>query len=237
MIKVIGANPNSSGLGDVLLLTAVCKHFPGLVVQLHPDYEKLAFLFDGLCDRVELTTQPKHTRGIGEGTFSKRMCAELGYYGDDTVPFIFTNSEKFQQAKEKIKNIKNPIAVKINCSNRWKHVREYNFEYVKQEIQKIISAGYTPIQFGITDNYTPVEGCIQMPDLNLEDLAAMYKAIGLYFGTDTGDFHLMLAVGGKTIVMVPEIPHPEYNPDLFVHKCDRVIRHIVPKQYFFKNGL
>lgn len=236
MITTVGANPNSSGLGDVLLLTAVCKHFPGLTVQLHPDYSKLAFLFDGLCKTVELTHTPVHTRGIGSGTYSKRMCAELGYHGDDTVPFIFVNREKYEAAKEKIKDIKNPIAIKINCSNRWKHVREYNYEYVKKEIQKLISNGFTPIQFGISNNYTPIEGCLDMVDLSLEDLAAMYKAIGLYFGTDTGDFHLMLAVGGKTIVMVPEASHPDYHPDDFVHNCDRVIRHEVPKEYCFGKG-
>jgi ADP-heptose:LPS heptosyltransferase len=234
MIKVIGTNPNLSGLGDVLLLTAVCKHFPNLTIQLNPDYEKFVFLFEGICEKIELTLLPVHTKGIGSGTYSKRMCAELGYYGDDTIPFIYTDTEKFEQAKQKIKHIKNPIAVKINCSNKWKHIREYNFEYVKNHIQKLISMGYTPIQFGISDNYTHIDGCIPMIDLNLEDLAALYKAIGLYFGTDTGDFHLMLAVGGKAVVMVPEISHPKYDPDLYVHQCNRVVRHIVPQEYCFK---
>jgi len=232
MKNKIGANPGSSGLGDVTLMTSVCKHFPNLIVQLHPNYEKLAFLFNGISKRVELTPTPIHTKGIpiSNVTYSERMLREFGYWGDDTLPFIFTDTEKYKKAQERIKNIKNPIIVKYNCSKRWSHVRQYKFDYVQSEVDKLIHQGYTPIQTGISDNFTPLGGCIHMADEPLEDLAALYKAVGLYFGTDTGDPQLMVAVGGKCIVMIPSIPHPDYNPDDFLHKTNRIQRHIVPRE-------
>jgi hypothetical protein len=99
----IGANPGSSGLGDVTLMTSVCKHFPDLIVQLHPAYEKLAFLFRGICKEVQLTTTPIHTKGIPipNVTYSERMLREFGYWVEDTVPFIFTDNEKYSPRKNK----------------------------------------------------------------------------------------------------------------------------------------
>lgn len=231
--KIVGSSPNSSGLGDVTLLTSVCKHFPDLIVQLHPDYERLSFLFDGICEKVELTRTPVHTKGllIPNTTYSERMLREFGYLGDDTLPFILTSSDKYLKAKEKIKDIKNPIIVKYNCSKRWRHIRQYDFNYFQNEVYKWIERGFTPIQTGITDNFTPLSGCIHMVDEPLIDLAALYKAVGLYFGTDTGDPQLMIAVGGKCVVLVPSVNHPDYNPDEFLHKTDRIIRQIVPREY------
>ena len=63
-----------------------------------------------------------------------------------------------------------------------------------------------------------------MIDLELEDLCALYKAVGIYFGTDTGDFHLMLAVGGSCTVICPKIPSTDYDPNQFIHKTSRVTR-------------
>jgi len=232
MTKIIGANPNSSGLGDVLLLTAICKHFPDVIVQLHPDYSRFAFLFNGLCKQVELTTTPIHTPAMKENfTVTEAMLAEFGYFGKDTTPFIFVDRDNYEQAKQELKYIKNPIVVKANCSSRWKHVRQYDINYVQKEVNKLILAGFAPIQFGISDNFTPLDGCIHMIDVDIQKLSAIYKVIGHYFGTDTGDMHLMIAVGGTCTVLVPEKNHLEYNPDQFVHRCDRITRQIVPKQY------
>lgn len=229
MIDTIGTHPNSSGLGDVLLLTAVCKHFPDLVVQLHPNCSKFSFLFNGLCKRVEFTETPTHTKGvyIENGTFSQYMLKEFGYEGEDSIPFVFTNTEKYLKAKKKIEHIKNPIIVKFNCAPRWKHVREYDVSKFQSEIDKLIEQKYTPIQTGTSDNFTPMKGCITMIDLELEDLCALYKAVGIYFGTDTGDFHLMLAVGGSCTVICPKIPSIDYDPNQFVHKTSRVTRKLL----------
>ena len=179
MNKIIGANPNSSGLGDILLLTAICKHFPDVIVQLHPNYSKFAFLFDGICKRVEFTTSPIHTPGMKDNyTVTEAMLAEFGYFGKDTIPFIFVNPDQYEQAKQELKHIKNPIAVKANCAARWKHVREYNINYVQEEVNKLILAGFTPIQFGVSDNFTPLNGCIHMIDVDIQKLSAIYKVIG-----------------------------------------------------------
>ena len=103
--------------------------------------------------------------------------------------------------------------------------------YVQAEVNKLIQSGFTPIQFGISDNFTPLNGCIHIVDAPLEETAALYKAIGNYFGTDTGDLHLMVAVGGTCVVLVPEQIHPSYNPDDFCHVSHRIRRHVVPQVY------
>jgi len=234
MTKIIGAHPDSSGLGDILTLTIVCKHFPGLTVQLHPNYAKFAFLFDGLCEKVELTSTPIHTTGVyvENGTFGQYMLHSFGYTGEDTTPFIFINTDKYLKAQETIKNIKNPIIFKPNCSKRWSHIREYDSVYVQEELNKYIQKGHTPIQVGIKENYTPYDGCIHLPDLDLQELSALYKAVGFYFGTDTGDYHLMLAVGGTAVALVPEKKYSDYSPYQSIpHFCQRAQMQFVPIKY------
>jgi hypothetical protein len=111
-------------------------------------------------------------------------------------------------AKKFIKNIKNPIAfVADNNGNHNKEdfaarYRIPNKEYLQNLIDSY-SREYTIIQFGIENKITHFNNVLVIENLTIRQLAACYAVIGRYFGIDTGDYHLMLSVGGFAEVHCP----------------------------------
>lgn len=72
---------------------------------------------------------------------------------------------------------------------------------------------YTFLQFGISNILpTKFDNVTQLLDVPIRKLSCYYYGVGTYLGVDTGDRHLMTAVGGKTIVL-----HPNDNID-YSHK-------------------
>lgn len=61
----IGSPLGSSGLGDILLLTSICKH-TDCIVDLPPKAERFSCLFDGIAE-VNITETPTRTPDIGPG--------------------------------------------------------------------------------------------------------------------------------------------------------------------------
>ena len=74
---------STHGLGDTLLLTAVCKYFPNQCVVQLPSNSKFSILFDNLasvelCDQSEIKPIPE----IGWGHYSTR---KLRYFFGDVA--------------------------------------------------------------------------------------------------------------------------------------------------------
>ncbi len=53
------------------------------------------------------------------------------------------------------------------------------------------------------DIVEPIDGIMQVRGLSVRQLAAVYHIIGKLISPDTGDYHLMLAVGGKAVCLAP----------------------------------
>ena len=107
-------------------------------------------------------------------------------------------------------------------------------------IKRIVAANPTTtfLNFGLSKNHAKynsahisIEGVEEHLDLPIRVQAMLFSAIGRYVGVDSGDYHLMLAVGGKCDVLVPPssptYPYPlfHYGADCWLDKPSRVRYH------------
>jgi hypothetical protein len=205
----------NTGLGDALLLTSVCRHAQNkkITINLKPACKKFAFLFQEIADKIIFTENPVETIGVGGGHFARRKCRLVGYDDKDYLPYIkFNNKEYDEEINEILSKFKNPIILKTGCSKQWKHVRQFPIKYWQDYFT---NKSYNFIQFELSDNFLPYPGAIHFLDAPLEKQAAYYKAVKRYIGVDTGDLHLMLALGGHVEAHVPpnihEYKHNEWH--------------------------
>ncbi len=81
--------------------------------------------------------------------------------------------------------------------------------------------GYQCVNIGVSSNHTPMPGVIDLLDLNVRQAAACYALIGRYVGGESGPVHLMIANGGRVIVLHPDID-PLYYPGWMCHYTDEM---------------
>lgn len=210
MLKV-GSGSSSVGLGDLLLLTAICRQ-KECVVQLPIGHEKYAALYEGIAE-VEFVPHPVETRNEGDDHFSKTKLRALGLDENRYFPSVFVDetSDSFLEKKEELSSLeKPPIIVCANCSKQWAYLRQLPYdrwEKILTELQK----KYTPIQF-TTSGSEIILPVMQKPNVSIKDLKEYYRIIGQYIGIDTGGHHLIVAVGGKgTILVPPSDPNYEHK--------------------------
>ena len=205
-------------LGDMLWLTPLARHVPDLTVQLRKgDKRALAVspIFDGLCN-VEFVDNPQdpNKSKLDVHTTQKILYA-YGLLDRNAIPAIKLKEEEITWAKERLKDYPNPIAI-INNNSGTNDITNYRAKYVcppHQYIQEIAdfykANGRTVLQFGPSadyydrDPFVPIYGAVEIRGLTVRQLAACYHVIGEMISGDTGDYHLMLAVGGKCITLVP----------------------------------
>jgi hypothetical protein len=204
MSNFISTAEDSSGLGDLLLLTAVLKYKPELKVILHPSCKKFDFIFKGICSDIEYTENLQNINfDIGDGLFAERKMRYFGLHNLDCLPYIKDHKKNENKVKELLKNYDNPIIFKPNCAPRWKHLRQFEHEYWLPILDKI-GKDYEILLFGVSDNFTDYNNVTtKFIDLDLELTSEIYRSVGKYIGVDTGDYHLMLSVNGKCEVHVP----------------------------------
>lgn len=198
----LSAWSGSCGLGDVLLLTAPCRHRSDIIIELPFSAGRLAPLFDGICEGVELKSNPAKILPFGHGTFLEKKMAAAGVSRSPFLPFVkLTDAEK-KVGADWAKQFRNPIACVFNCSPNWKIVREFPEDVFLSNLTKI-AGDRDIIQFGVSSNFTDL-GVNKVLDLPVRELALRYYGIGEMFSVDTGDRHLSAAVGAKTHVLCPK---------------------------------
>lgn len=196
------------GLGDTLILTAVCKYFPKqFIVQLPPEKSHYSILFEHLAD-VEICEKDKMTPflGIGQGHFATRRLRT--FFGDaadglDNRPLVlYSDKESEIWASNFLKDKKNPCIMVKNCSKYWSETRSIPddlFPVIVETIKKT----HTPIVCQSSANYTKTEE-IEFIDLDLKKYICLLRQTGFYCGANTGDEHLASAVGCRTVVYQPK---------------------------------
>lgn len=200
--KIVLACP-TTGMGDILVLTSVAKHMPYCVVQLQTKISHFSRFFRGLCDQIIITDNVLPTPEIGNGHHATR---KLRYFGLDSkcyMPLVLYSEQELNKGIDLIKDYPNPIAFVGNSSITWKHEREPSHQYLQDIINKLYNEGHTILQFGISQNFTEFKHTVPIIDLDINDLICYYAAIKKYVGVDTGDTHLMLALGGSCEIHIP----------------------------------
>lgn len=118
-----------------------------------------------------------------------------------TVPVIkLDHGEKVQAGKwvGSLKAKKPLLIFHTACAPQWSHVRSRPEEWWK------------PIREALSEKFDLV-GDSKTP---LRTLAARYRAVGRYFGVNTGNWHLAMAVGCKCLVVDADACEG-YDPSLW----------------------
>lgn len=218
---LIELGPCDSGfaLGDTLTITPLAAALGSKAVMCLPEQlEKFAFLFRGLC-QVRITENHPFFRWT-RGNAAAQKLSMFSFHEKSPLPQINVSLDAIARGKEMLNGMPNPIAFVPTCSRHWDHIRQRPYNFWKPVVAELAQR-YTVCQFGLPD-YPTVPQARRMPFIDLETLAGVYHTICNYVGVDTGDYHLMIAVGGRCIVAEPE-PMPKIQSDYWLFKTDRII--------------
>ncbi len=224
---------NTAGsLGDYLSTTVVFKNGrKGRVVCVDsPHTRHFVTIYEGIAD-IELLPfeQVENTKETNEELcFSQRILNYHGITDVNAIPEIKLTKNEIEFGVETVKQYENPVVVNFTSGAAGKSHLNANYRRVPNVIRDGIiknlkSQGRTILRFGVKknmsniyQNYEVIDDIIDIPDLSIRQAASCYRAIGEYIGADTGDHHLMLAVGGKCMTLVPpSCWHYNHNRHLY----------------------
>jgi ADP-heptose:LPS heptosyltransferase len=223
METIILGSP-STGLGDILLLTSVCKHLlkthVEVKVELPHNKERFAHLFEGLA-QVEFRDECCITPDIGGGHYATRKLRHFfGSSADDldNRPLVlYSDPESERWVSEYLKNKPHPVIFVSTCAKQWDSVRSMPRELAEMILEMLKDAGFTPILCSSSENVMELNCQYQLTDLPLAKYICLLRRAGHYVGCNTGDMHLAVAVGAKTEVFQP-LDHPLFNESEWNYK-------------------
>lgn len=225
MIK-IGTSKGSCGMGDVLLLTSICKHIPNQVyVELFPRAEKYKLFFDNICLGVEIKDNAVVTEDVGSGHFAQRKMRGLGLNNKCYLPYIYPKKEYINTGLALSSQYKNPVAFVANCA-AYPEYRQPDINILQNCVNHLIEKGHTVLQFGMSCNFTKLNNTIPIVDISVYELLCYYSAIKHIVGVDTGDIHAMIALGGSADILIPP-SSPYRNHDQWNYKHYNHIKYYI----------
>ncbi len=212
--SVFGGN-----LGDTLWVSSLARYVPTLVVNMRATDAKAratAPILDGLA-KVEWVDNPADTpREPIVAHVTQQILTKYGHGGKPSVPRVLFKPEEIMWAIEYLRPYGKKIIAIVNQNSASSDSSNYRAQYVRPPSESIKSlakfwmgAGYNVLQFGPDPKYythDPFDGIPEatwIRGLSVRELAACYHIVGKLISGDTGDYHLMLAVGGRAAVLVP----------------------------------
>lgn len=214
------------GMGDILLLTSIAKYFPNCEVHLQPHAAKFSRFFRDISKQIIITENVVPTPDIGPGHYAQKKLRALGIENKCYLPCVCLNEQEKQDGLMFAQKYKNPIVFVGNVAFHWKHEREPSDKKYFQSLIDKLSETYTVLQFGLSSNFTEYNHTIPMVDISIDDLIKYYYGIGKFIGVDTGDTHLMLAVGGSCEAHIPRFG--SRSPELWNYNSLKI-------QYYYFN--
>lgn len=219
--SVFGAN-----LGDILWTTALARYEPEVVVWLRAGDAKVEATAPILrhVARTMYMADPSETpQAAIRAHVTQRILAAYGHGGKPSVPRIVLTNPEIQKAMKLLAGhglTPDSIAV-VNHNSANGDPTNHRAHYVRppSDVIKHLAAFHAKggrakvFQFGpdpgyyTRDPFDPIPGAVHIRGLSVRELAACYHVIGRMISGDTGDYHLMLAVGGKVACLVP--PHSD----------------------------
>ncbi len=204
---------SSSNLGDNLGLTALASLTP-CRVHMYDDIgcRSVSPIFHGVCEVVHDNGSP--TTGGPKSNdpthldmpTTRRHLVAAGIYDQAALPVMKLTEDEIAKAREFLKPFPNPCIIK--CSPQVTDARTPPIELLTQIVQQ--NPGVSFLNFGLSKNHAKynfsnltVPGLSTFFDLPIREQAAIYHLVGRYIGPDTGDYHMMLSVGGTCDVLVP----------------------------------
>jgi hypothetical protein len=241
----ISVSTNIGNLGDALWMTPLCKKgrrvtinmlnskFSERLIPIFYNFN-VSFIF---FEKIIPSLEDNKNEHIAKQYLDKYKINDVS-----CIPSIMVSDEEMLWAKDFLSKYKNPLVIVADNagSSDPQNLAAINRKPPIEIISKLTdlySKKYTLLQFGLSSNFyrngysnfTQLNNTIPILDLPLSKLAACYKVIGRYIGGDTGDYHLMLSVGGKANVLIPDhnIYYYNYNTllyfdDLWLDEIPRV---------------
>ena len=214
-------------LGDTLWVTPLARYAPDLVVQMLANDARsraTAPILDGLPCRVEWVERTTETPKLKiHAHVTQQILAAYGYAGKPSVPRVMVTIDEILWAIEYLKGLgldptrtvafTNHNSGSGDPTNHRAHYVRPPSEVIKTLARFWGGGTWKVAQFGPAptyhdkDPFDPIPNAVQIRGLTVRQLAACYHIIGRFIGGDSGDYHLMLAVGGEAAVLVP--PHSD----------------------------
>lgn len=208
-------------LGDLLLYTPLINATPvRLILKDTKENRQLAPLLDGLCEVCFLSELPLITEDVLPyvGThLSHRLLMTYGLDKYPCLPRIKLTIKELQLGWNIVSKYRSPVVIRdvtrTGGVNSWRNAPMGFFQRIVD-----LNPDHTFLSFGLTlkhligsnENISKLRNVVMLDDLPIRIVAACYYWIGRYVGVDTGNYHLMLAVGGKCDVFEPP-PENRYN--------------------------
>lgn len=208
-------------LGDLLLLTPAAKALGKKAVMVMPESMRhLAWIFDGLCPVRISENYPQLDHLSARCHVATFALSKFSLHDHSPIPEIRVSPAWVRRAKEILWGVPNPIAFVPTCSAEFEFYRQRPFVFWKPVVAEL-SKRYTVCQFG-REEYPLVPGARRVKFEGFQTLAGLYSVIGNYVGVVTGDYHLMLAVGGRCVTALPE-PLPPGEEMCWCYRTPRVV--------------
>jgi len=212
-------------LGDNLSYTPLMAATP---CRMHmyddPANRCMGPIFEGLAEVVFDNGSPTLGRPRGQrgaqimAPHSLRFLYEFGFTKSSAVPVVRLREEEVEWARGFLGDLSNICAIKCN-TRQAKHLTP---PVAVLERIVALNPGVRFINFGLSSNHakydslhTSISGIQDVLDLPVRQHAACYSLIKRLISPDTGDYHLMLAVGGRCDVLVP--PSSRIYPHAYFH--------------------
>ncbi len=202
---------STHGLGDTLLLTAICKNFPNrFTVQIPVQKQRFSILFDGLakvelCDEKDLIVLADY----GAGHYARRKLRGImgkdAEYADIKPLVLHSNLESNFWAAKYLEDKPKPVIICPFVAAQWSQVRDLPYDLTIELINTAKLRGETPIV--IQSNSSQKWDCDVLNDLELSKLISLLRASGRFDGANTGVYHLAVAVGAFVNCYQPQDHH------------------------------
>jgi hypothetical protein len=209
-----------SNLGDNLWITPALKYCDYPIQMIDEERcRKISKIYNNLTSVQFVETLNYDPLNNKEIHNTKQIFFQIGldFKNKNLIPKIKLEESEIKWARIFLEKYENPIVI-INDNSGSSDPSNKRASFVLppreiiQQITSYLSKKFSVLQFGLAENFyrtgysnfSPLENAYHIRGLEVRQLAACYHVIGKYIGGDTGDYHLMLAVGGRSTALVPE---------------------------------
>lgn len=220
---MITISSDSANLGDNLMLTPLLNATPCRLRLLDEEWMRYtAEIFRDLCE-IEWV---KDKANLGSPSYadilrpwSKRALVAHGFNDVPAIPKIKLSDAEIEDGRRWADHTSRSFGGKPLCIIKRTPGRSIERAVPTEVIDRIVSNNpdIQFVTFNLGGNHPkkemtspPIKGVFEMLNMPVRAQASCYAAVGRYVGCDTGDYHLMLAVGGKADVLCPS-HRPTYN--------------------------
>lgn len=200
-------------LGDACWLTPVLKSRKDVIIQMHDDLQchAVASIFDNLAkvEHVENPPERLYITNTEKTHAAQRILNSLNIKDVSCIPQISLLFDEIEWAKNFLSKYENPI-IFVNDNSGSKDPNNARAHYVRPPIESMqdladeFAQKYTILQLDRINKYTPLKQSVCIENLSIRQIAACYHVVGKMVGGDTGNYHLMMSVGGKALISIPE---------------------------------